>query len=103
MNEITTQYEALFRELGRELGRALAARLLEERAAADGGFASPPEPAAAQAGKILPGLTGRRRRAGDPPPRCGRAGCNKPSRTRGYCQTHYVQWLKAGDGRRQAG
>ena len=96
------RYEALFRDLGVQIGRALAERILETRGRSAGG--SPPEPATAVAAgaapRILPGLPGRRRRAGEAPPRCGRAGCERPSRTRGYCQTHYVQWLKAGEQRR---
>ena len=100
MKDITSHYEDLFRQLGVRLGRELAARILAERgeeaAAAAAPAVSPAPP------KILPGLTGRRRRAGEAPPRCGRAGCSRPSRTRGYCQTHYVQWLKAG-GHRHVG
>lgn len=92
----THEIENVFRQLGVELGRALAARILAERSApAQTGVAE-----ATSAPRILPGLTGRRRRAGEAPPRCGRAGCTRPSRTRGYCQTHYVQWLKAGEQRR---
>lgn len=94
MIDFSKQYEDVFRQLGVEIGRALAARILASRA--DSAEAAP----ALAAGKILPGLTGRRRRAGEAPPRCGRAGCNKASRTRGYCQTHYVQWLKAGEQRK---
>jgi hypothetical protein len=84
-----------FFELGVRLGHELAARMLAEPAAG-----SPPtgveERPPSSKPKLLPGLSGRRRRPGEQPPRCGRPGCNKPSRTRGYCQTHYVQWLKAG-------
>jgi hypothetical protein len=93
------RFEDLFRRAGVELGHALARRILDGRAAPVA--SSPPEPVtAAAAPRILPGLPGRRRRAGEAPPRCGRAGCNRASRTRGYCQTHYVQWLKAGMQRR---
>lgn len=96
MNDFSKQYEDVFRQIGVEIGRALAARILAERDAAPGDIPS----VEAIAPRILPGLTGRRRRAGEAPPRCGRAGCTKASRTRGYCQTHYVQWLKAGEQRR---
>jgi len=95
VNDFSKQYEDVFRQLGVEIGRALAARIVAARAAS--GTA---DEAALVPARILPGLTGRRRRAGEAPPRCGRAGCNKASRTRGYCQTHYVQWLKAGEHRR---
>ncbi len=91
---ISKDYEDVFRQLGVEIGRALAARILEARRGEGAAMES------AVASRILPGLTGRRRRAGEAPPRCGRAGCNKASRTRGYCQTHYVQWLKAGEHRK---
>lgn len=111
MKEIAERFEEAFRQLGVQLGRELAARLLEASAEAKGDgpqqkrqrpqqAVAPTEP---PGGRILPGLTGRRRRPGDPPPPCGRAGCTKPARTRGYCQTHYVQWLKAGEARRHAG
>lgn len=51
----------------------------------------PPAPAR----RLHPGATGRRRRRGEPPPPCGKTGCERPARTRGFCQTHYVQWLRA--------
>ena len=98
------QFEEAFRQLGVRLGHDLAAMLVA------GETAAAPRPRNLQrriavpgqsqrASKILPGLTGRRRRPGEQPPMCGRAGCDRLSRTRGYCQTHYVQWLKAGGGR----
>lgn len=97
-----------FYELGVKLGRQLAERLQADEVATEGatrsrrrstGSSNRPPPSKP---KILPGLAGRRRKPGEAPPVCGRSGCGKPSRTRGYCQTHYVQWLKAGDEDRQA-
>ncbi len=109
MDEIGKQLQQAFYELGLQLGRELAARMIAGKGAdatvgtgrgrrrvADASRPPPSKP------KILPGLAGRRRKPGEAPPPCGRAGCGKPSRTRGYCQTHYVQWLKAGDGDRRA-
>ena len=93
---------AAFYELGLRLGHELAARMLTEQAGLPAASAAPaagpvlttrPPPSKP---RILPGLSGRRRRPGEQPPLCGRPGCTKLSRTRGYCQTHYVQWLKAG-------
>lgn len=105
--DFAQQFEEAFRQLGIRLGRQLAAQILAEQQAGEGGLGEDElaeEDALMQAqAKILPGLTGRRRKPGEMAPRCGRAGCNKASRTRGYCQTHYVQWLKAGEGRRHAG
>jgi hypothetical protein len=96
------ELHAAFYELGVRLGHQLAARLLAGEPAAPA-VAAGPFDAALEASRpppskprILPGLSGRRRRPGEQPPLCGRPGCGKPSRTRGYCQTHYVQWLKAG-------
>lgn len=98
MKDLFEHFEHLTREWGKEIGRSIAERMVAQRkasgeTAAAGVWrpaAQPPPP------KLLPGLPGRRRRPGDPPPKCGRPGCEKPSRTRGYCQTHYVQWLKGG-------
>lgn len=103
VRDLALHFEEAFRQLGVRLGHELAemivsgevprrrpAPTLSLRRSTDG---SPRAP------KILPGLTGRRRRPGEEPPRCGRAGCDRLSRTRGYCQTHYVQWLKAGGAR----
>ncbi|AKU92164.1 hypothetical protein [Vulgatibacter incomptus] len=108
MRELALHCEETFRNLGVRLGLELVSRLL---GAQEGGAALPsPAPApkpmwravggsqAPRAPKILPGLTGRRRKPGEEAPRCGRFGCEKQARTRGYCQTHYVQWLKAGSG-----
>lgn len=107
MKDLFERFESLTRAWGAEIGRSIAQRVVAERQA--DGEAAPVEkaaprrepgaaPAAKEAAppKILPGLTGRRRKPGEPPPKCGRPGCEKPSRTRGYCQTHYVQWLKSG-------
>lgn len=95
------QFEDLFRSIGVKIGHALAARLVEAQDAQP--IATPASertPAPPSTARILPGLPGRRRRAGEAAPRCGRADCDRPARTRGYCQTHYVQWLKAGEQRR---
>lgn len=104
VKELTKRYEEVFRELGQQLGQMLvqmmvrspeeAATVLREAAAVL--EARPPEEPSPQPSRILPGLAGRRRRPGEAPPKCGRPDCTRPSRTRGYCQTHYVQWLKAG-------
>jgi hypothetical protein len=96
MPQAVQDLRGTFFELGVRLGHELAARMLAE----PGAEALPAAPAEVRPPpskpKLLPGLSGRRRRPGEQPPRCGRPGCDKPSRTRGYCQTHYVQWLKAG-------
>lgn len=104
MRDFAVQFEAAFHQLGVRLGRELAGGMLARNIE----FApDATETVATEASqvdtRILPGLTGRRRRPGEAAPRCGRAGCTRPSRTRGYCQTHYVQWLKAGEGKRSAG
>lgn len=103
MRALAHQFEEAFRQLGVRLGHELAAKLtvgdtvaprprnLQRRIGEQG--------QSLRTAKILPGLTGRRRRPGEQPPMCGRFGCDRLSRTRGYCQTHYVQWLKAGGGR----
>lgn len=107
MKELTEHYERVFRDLGQRLGQRLAellvtspeqaTALLEEALGKEIAPARAQQPAVSTAPpKILPGLSGRRRRPGEPPPKCGRPDCDRPSRTRGYCQTHYVQWLKAG-------
>jgi hypothetical protein len=95
MADWARRFEEAFREVGEELGRELARRLLEGRSAQVTARPPPSRP------RILPGLSGRRRKPGEAPPLCGRANCGRPSRTRGYCQTHYVQWLKSGE--KQAG
>jgi hypothetical protein len=96
------ELHAAFYELGVRLGHELAARMLAGETEAPAVAAGPlerrtrsPRPPPSKP-RILPGLSGRRRRPGEQPPLCGRPGCDKLSRTRGYCQTHYVQWLKAG-------
>lgn len=94
MTDWARRFEEAFREVGVQLGRELAQRIIEGRP----GPARSARPPASRP-RILPGLSGRRRKPGEAPPLCGRAGCGRPSRTRGYCQTHYVQWLKAGDDR----
>lgn len=103
MPQAVQDLHAAFYELGVQLGRQLAARMLAGEPVAPTSVAGPIAPRPARTPrpppskpKILPGLSGRRRRPGEQPPLCGRPGCGKPSRTRGYCQTHYVQWLKAG-------
>jgi hypothetical protein len=118
VKELTEQYEQVFRDLGQRLGQRLAellvasperaSQILEEaigkelpsfalEAAAMGAATMETEADLGPTSpRILPGLSGRRRRPGEPPPKCGRPDCDRPSRTRGYCQTHYVQWLKAG-------
>lgn len=106
MRDLAQQFEEAFRQLGVRLGHELAAVLVER----ESGTAPALRPGSLQrriadpghslrTAKILPGLTGRRRRPGEQPPMCGRFGCDRLSRTRGYCQTHYVQWLKAGGNR----
>lgn len=102
MRDFAQQFEAAFHQLGVRLGRELAGNQQAGNHDFEASDGEEREPSALEA-RILPGLTGRRRRPGEAPPLCGRAGCGKPSRTRGYCQTHYVQWLKAGEGRRNAG
>lgn len=102
MRDFALQFEAAFHRLGVRLGRELAGGMLAGHDDIVAPDADMHGDALAET-RILPGLTGRRRRPGEAPPSCGRAGCNKPSRTRGYCQTHYVQWLKAGEGKRNAG
>lgn len=108
MDQVSKKLQEAFYELGVQLGRQLAARLVRR---ADAETEGAPETRGADRSrrrgaesaarpppskpKLLPGLSGRRRLPGEAPPTCGRAGCGKPSRTRGYCQTHYVQWLKA--------
>jgi hypothetical protein len=95
MPQVAQELRSAFYELGVELGRLLAERMLEggeELEDADDGSPRPPP----SKPRLLPGLSGRRRLPGEAPPLCGRPGCDRPSRTRGYCQTHYVQWLKAG-------
>lgn len=101
MRELTTRFEEAFRQLGVQLGHEIAA-LITEGASSSGGDPRAPSHEASGRPAILPGLTGRRRRPGEAPPLCGRFGCDRVSRTRGYCQTHYVQWLKAGEGRSTA-
>jgi len=91
MADWARRFEEAFREVGEELGRELARQMIEGRTARSRVARPPPSKP-----RILPGLSGRRRKPGEAPPLCGRAGCGKPSRTRGYCRTHYVQWLKAG-------
>lgn len=85
--------ETFARELGIRLGRQLVERLAAEHRAL--GETAPPPALAPSRPALMPGLAGRRRRPGEPPPPCGKPGCNRPARTRGYCQTHYVQWLKS--------
>jgi hypothetical protein len=94
MADWARRFEQAFREVGEQLGRELAEQLIEGRTSKSRRARPPPSRP-----RILPGLSGRRRKPGEAPPLCGRAGCGKPSRTRGYCQTHYVQWLKAGEDR----
>lgn len=113
MKDLTEQYEQVFRDLGQQLGQRLAellvaspeqaTQILKEAIgkelpflAADLASMEMDAEAEPAGPRILPGLSGRRRRPGEPPPKCGRPDCDRPSRTRGYCQTHYVQWLKAG-------
>jgi hypothetical protein len=91
MSDWARRFEEAFRQAGEQLGRRLAEQMTEGRPTRRAPGRTP-----ASRPRILPGLSGRRRRPGEAPPLCGRAGCGKPSRTRGYCQTHYVQWLKAG-------
>jgi len=85
--------ESFTRELGIQIGRALAERLAAEQASVED--RPTVAPSASSRPSLLPGLAGRRRRPGEPPPPCGKPGCDRPARTRGYCQTHYVQWLKS--------
>jgi|SRR5690606_20880957 len=97
--DFLARVEALARDLGVRIGRSAVERaeLGQDRTAAASTDAPPARAGAAPKRPTpLPGLPGRRRRPGEPPPPCGHPGCGKPSRTRGYCQTHYVQWLKAG-------
>jgi hypothetical protein len=99
IKDLARRFESLTRELGVRIGRSLVDRMVADRQAlADAGVVPQPTasnpPVSAAPAKLLPGLSGRRRRPGEPPPKCGRPGCDRPSRTRGYCQTHYVQWLK---------
>lgn len=105
MKDLFLRFESLTRQWGAEIGRSIAERMVAERFGAGLPKAEAPPPAVEKVVQtaprhpkptLLPGLAGRRRRPGEPPPKCGRPGCEKPSRTRGYCQTHYVQWLKAG-------
>ena len=101
LKEFLASVESLTRDLGVRIGRSVGERLAQQRAAQSAEAAEAERPAHARpapkgAPAILPGLPGRRRKPGEPPPPCGHPGCGKPSRTRGYCQTHYVQWLKAG-------
>lgn len=100
MRDFALQFEAAFHRLGVRLGRELAGGMRAGHIdfVDQEPTGNVPRQAPEGEARILPGLTGRRRRPGEAAPRCGRAGCNKPSRTRGYCQTHYVQWLKAGEG-----
>lgn len=95
MRDLIANLEALTRAWGERIGRSVAERIATEQAArAPAAPAGAPE-APAQATGLLPGRPGRRRRPGEPPPPCGHPGCERPSRTRGFCQTHYVRWLKA--------
>ncbi len=105
MDSVSKKLQEAFYELGVQLGRQLAARLVRRADAETPGTRgadrsrrrageTPSRPPPSKP-KLLPGLSGRRRLPGEAPPMCGRSGCGKPSRTRGYCQTHYVQWLKA--------
>lgn len=104
MSQLVRDLHTTLHELGVQLGHQLAANLLGEGTSvpfflAETTAAAPsadvPRPLPSKP-RILPGLSGRRRRPGEQPPRCGHPGCGRPSRTRGYCQTHYVRWLKAG-------
>ncbi len=111
MRALANQFEEAFRQLGVRLGHELAEKIVNRdgtepqvslralpRRESHRVAAEPSHPAGST--RILPGLTGRRRQPGEAAPRCGRFGCERQSRTRGYCQTHYVQWLKAGESSR---
>jgi len=109
MRELAVHFEEAFRQIGVQLGHELAQMILERQApqplhpAPSLGLRRSGPPSSQRVAKILPGLTGRRRKPGEDPPRCGKSDCDRRARTRGYCQTHYVQWLKAGGGVRSYG
>jgi uncharacterized membrane protein len=112
MSELAESLRETFRQIGLRIGQELAQQMAAQLAEAmedepyeddESDYGEPAVPAVAhpappRAGlmrsRLLPGLSGRRRKPGEPAPLCGKPGCERPSRTRGYCQTHYVQWLR---------